>query len=149
MVKQHSFDCSTIRFTSQKNCSFFFWTTSIRCRRPMQVEVFFYNHSRVRFLSRCPKQLNRTFWMHNFFTIDRSETEHWQILLFCKEFGIFFAVIWPSDIFFSHTHTHTHNQRITIKDPHTHTHTHTIQSFFYLLFLFTSWETKSCFSFFS
>ena len=139
MVKQHSFDCSTIRFTSQRNWSFFFWKTSIRCRRPMQVK-FFLQSFPGSILVTVPQAVEQNFWTHNFFYDCRSETEHWQILLFCKESGIFFAVIWLPGIFFTHTHTHTQGPRSRI-----HTHTHNSVIFFTQLLLLLPTERLSHF----
>ena len=40
MVKQHSFDCSTIRFTSQRNCSFFLLENINQMSAPNAGKVF-------------------------------------------------------------------------------------------------------------
>ena len=96
----------------------------------MQVKVFLNNHSRVRFLSRCPKQLNRTFWTHNFFTI-AGQKPNTDRFFFSARNPAYSLQWYDYQDFFSHTHTHTQGPRSRI-----HTHTHTIQSFFtQLLFL--------------
>ena len=143
MVKQHSFDCSTIRFTSQRNCSFFLLENINQMSAPNAGKVFFTIIPGFDSCHGAPSSWTELFERKIFFYDCRSETEHWQILLFCKESGIFFAVIWLPGIFFTHTHTHT---RTTIKDPHTHTHT--IQSFFLPTCYFLPTERLSHFFFF-
>ena len=104
----------------------------------------FYNHSRVRFLSRCPKQLNRTFERIIFLRLPvRNRT------LTDSSFLQGIRHILCSDMtttFFSHTHTHTHTQGPRSRI-HTHTHTQFSHSFTHLLFLLQT-ERLSHFSFF-
>ena len=141
MVKQHSFDCSTIRFTSQRNCSFFLLENINQMSAPNAGKVFFYNHSRVRFLSRCPKQLNRTFERIIFFTI-AGQKPNTDRFFFSARNPAYSLQWYDYQEFFSHTHTHTHKDH-----DQGSTHTHTIQSFFLptCYFCVTNRETKSFF----
>ena len=143
MVKQHSFDCSTIRFTSQRNCSFFFWKTSIRCRRPMQVK-FFLQSFPGSILVTVPQAVEQNFEHTIFLRLpvrNRKQTD--------SSFLQGIRHILCSDMttrHFSYTHTHTHSKDHSPGSTHTHIHNSVI-SFTHLLFFVINRETKSFFSF--